>query len=219
MDIDRLRTRYRGSTADSYEERRADSEKWQREQDTVSEFLKRISAEMDDPLVLDVPVGTGRFMDLYQRLPVRAVGVDVSEDMLSEARSKLNGDAERISLQEGDIMNLSELDISPDVIVCIRFMNWLDLSTVKEAIDSIARTGPAHLIVGVRVQRSVLHRGTGLLRRSYHRLTNQEEAKTTIHDQARISTLFVKAGFRERERKLVDESILGDKYIYWFVAD
>lgn len=219
MDIERLRARYRGATATDYESHRRDSEKWQREQDAVADFVERIAAETDDPLFLDVPVGTGRFFDIYERNSVAAVGVDISEDMLEEAREKLGDGTAGITLERGDILELSDLNIAPDAVICIRFMNWLDTDDVRTALASIADTGPDHVVVGIRVQNSIRHRLGRGVRRLYHRLLRTGDSKTTIHDEGRIQAHYTGCGFAVRDRQLVDEGIFGDKYIYWLVAD
>lgn len=215
MDLDQLRTRYRGSTASSYENRRRDREKWHREQDAVEAFLERIVTDVDEPLILDVPVGTGRFFDLYELFDVRAVGVDVSEDMLEEARTKIDEDSTGISLKQGDIMDLSSLDISPDAVVCIRFMNWLDTPDVKDALASIAGTSTTHVVIGIRVQDTPVKRLTGRLRELYQTVSRTRDSKTTVHEEDRILEYFADCGFRVEESELVDEWLFGDKYIYW----
>lgn len=219
MDIDRLKDRYRGATATDYEDHRRDRKKWQREQAAVADFVEQIASDDGEPLFLDVPVGTGRFFDVYEENSVNAVGVDVSEDMLAEARKGLNGRSTEISLQRGDIMSLAELDIDPDAVVCIRFMNWLDTEDVGAALNSIADTGPDHIIVGIRVRNSTKHRIGGAARRLYHRVFSKPNSKTTVHDEQRIRNYFADYGFSIGDRRLVDEGIYGDKYIYRLVAD
>ena len=219
MDIDQLRARYRGTTASNYEDRRRNSAKWHREQDAVADFVERIAEDVENPLVLDIPVGTGRFFDLYERNSLRAVGVDVSEDMLGEARAKLDDGQTDITLQQGDIMNLAEVDVDPDAVVSIRFMNWLDTPAVEDALSNIEATDPEHVVVGIRVRRTLRHRLGGLVRRTYHAVTGSGESKTTIHDEQQILTYFAECGFTIEDRELVDEGPFGDKYIYWLARD
>jgi 2-polyprenyl-3-methyl-5-hydroxy-6-metoxy-1,4-benzoquinol methylase len=215
MDLDRLGSRYRGSTASSYENRRRNSEKWRREQNAVSSFVNRIVSEEDAPRFLDVPVGTGRFFDLYDENSVEAVGVDISEDMLEQAETKLADRSTRISLEVGDIMELADLDVDPDAVVCIRFMNWLDSTDVGDALASISETDPDHVIVGVRVRNSMKHRLGKLIRTTYHLMTGSGGSKTMIHDERLLLDQFTANGFDVYERELVDRWMFGDKYVYW----
>lgn len=219
MDIDNLRFRYRGETASDYEEKRKNTGKWRREQETVRSFLEQIVEQEDEPLVLDVPVGTGRFFDLYEEKSLTAIGVDVSKDMLEEARVNLADRETNISLREGDIFNLSATDIDPDIVVCIRFMNWVELDDLELALSSIARTNPEHIVVGVRVRTSTKHHICGMIRKIYHLISRTGENKTKIHDEQSVHEIYSKYKFDIVDKKLVDKWTFGDKYIYRLASE
>ena len=74
------------------------------EHQAVAGFLSQL-----DPgsCVLDIPVGTGRFIPLYNNLGLRATGVDASIDMLGEARAMADRVGAEMSLDEGDIFALN----------------------------------------------------------------------------------------------------------------
>lgn len=219
MDLDSLRSRYRGSAASEYERKRADTKKWHREQEAVSTFLETVIDRVNDPVVLDVPVGTGRFFGLYDTHSIEAVGVDVSEDMLNEARSNVPSGNEDISLRQGDIMDLEALEVEPDVVVCIRFMNWLPLADVEQALRSISKTGPSYLIVGIRSSRTTTDRFWRLVRRAYHFVMQSGEQKTTIHDEDELYQVFGNAGMTIEADQVVDEGRYGSKHIYLLLID
>ena len=55
---------YRGGVAVEYDERRSSSDKWRRE----IEIIESIVAEFEEGLsILDVPMGTGRFLQCYEK--------------------------------------------------------------------------------------------------------------------------------------------------------
>lgn len=214
MDLDDLRSQYNNSAAKNYDQRRENTEKWKREQKAVTEFMRDILEVNREPLVLDIPVGTGRFLDFYKNESVSAIGVDISEDMLARAREKItNGDA-KISFEKGDIMDLSELGYEPDIVVCIRFMNWLNGNDVKRAVQSIGDTNPSYIIVGIRVRNSIKHQFADMSRAMYHKMIGASTPKTTIHNEKDISEIFRVNNFEIINKELVDNWVCGNKYIY-----
>ena len=49
--------------------------------------------------LLDVPVGTGRWIPLVQKIATKYVGVDVSDSMINQAQKKIKGVKTLINLQ------------------------------------------------------------------------------------------------------------------------
>src|SRR5690606_6662025 len=76
------RETYDRERAENYERRRSGSLTWRREQEIVESFLA-LADPSPGSSVLDVPVGTGRFNDLYQTFRLRTIGIDISADMLA----------------------------------------------------------------------------------------------------------------------------------------
>ena len=115
--------------------------------------------------VLDVPVGTGRFLPLYAEIDARVIGVDLSEDMLAQARSRLaeypNLDA---ALLLGDLTRLPTDDASVEVAVCIRFMNLVNLSVAQSALAEMKRVSAGRIILGIRVREAWHVRGDASFR-------------------------------------------------------
>lgn len=218
MDEDRLASRYAGKRANGYDDRRQGTRKWKREQDAISAFLAHAVELNPDPVVLDVPVGTGRFLDLYNRLGVSAVGVDASPDMLDQAREKHPSRGQGISLRQGDIMDLAALDVRPDIVVCVRFLNWLEPDSFEQAIRSIAELEPRHVLLDVRLGTSWRHSLFRRLRNAYHAVARDGDAKTTIHDETFVLETFAQQGWHVRERDLVDSWAFGDKYVFWLTS-
>lgn len=99
-------------------------------------------------VILDVPVGTGRFLPTYAERGSRVIGIDASADMLTEARKKAGGTVE---LHVGDITRLNLADDSVDVAVCIGLFYLLDEPTMKRALGEIMRVSRRHGIIGTYI--------------------------------------------------------------------
>ena len=73
--------------------------------------------------MLDVPVGTARFLHLYIQNKMSMTGLDISSDMLDQAKI-LRGDSLNSSqLAIGDATDLPYDDSSFDLVVCFRFLD------------------------------------------------------------------------------------------------
>ncbi len=175
MQREQLRTKYRGTIADDYDSARARTELWENQQRAVEDYLAAFPA---GTRVLDVPVGTGRFLQSYEERDFDAVGVDASGAMLEKARAK----AGRIDLRVGNAFELEFSDASFDLVVCIRFFNWLSGPDFQRAFAELARVARGAMIANVKTftphaeleplqalrqwkfrARSALVRGTGLV--------------------------------------------------------
>ena len=135
---------YDARRAVSYERQRADQPEWSRERAIIAAAVATMPA---GATVLDVPVGTGRFLPLYADRGLRATGVDVSSDMLAEARKKdlpvrlLTGDV------TGDLLKL--LGGFVDYSVCLRLINWLTPAEAERAIAQLLRVTRTAVWVGL----------------------------------------------------------------------
>lgn len=118
---------YVGSKARSYEAKRRKQATWQPEHNFVAEQIQGAAS------VLDCPVGTGRFLPIYRDAGIDVLGVDVSEDMLAEARRHEYG-----RLEVGSVFDLGDELPVRDVAVCVRFLNWLDIETVEQTLGILS---------------------------------------------------------------------------------
>src|SRR5579872_6695029 len=59
--------------------------------------VRRITAEIPDPRVLDIPCGTGRITELLLEQGLTVTGGDVSPAMIEVAREKLAGFGARVA--------------------------------------------------------------------------------------------------------------------------
>lgn len=146
------RNRYKGSVAEDYLEGRIYDRRWQREQDVLEKFLRQIAPES---ALLDIPLGTGRFIEFYAGLGHRVYGLDVSRDMVAQAQSEaathqasllpLLGEAERIPLRDGSV----------DYVVCVRFLNWVPLPVVARILGEFDRVARKGVLVHIRTRKTL----------------------------------------------------------------
>lgn len=120
--------RYYGRYAKGYEKRRLQQPSWHREQEIVESIVR------SGP-VIDVPCGTGRFFRHYAAHGIHAMGVDLSRDMLAEARKVAPADR----LKHGSIYALPFGDQSFEYAVCVRFMHWTNREQFREAVKELRR--------------------------------------------------------------------------------
>lgn len=145
-------TKYHGQVASDYDAKREDSEKWQREQSIVTEWLTQLH-DAGATSVVDVPVGTGRFLSLYQELGFSCLGLDISSDMLLEASAKIDRDKEPVPyLRIGDARDLGEIG-QYDVAICCRLMRWLETNEMQlKVISELMRVARRAVIFNVRTE-------------------------------------------------------------------
>ncbi len=143
MDPEKLAKKYHGRMASTYDSTREGERQWESEQRIVEDLLAGFPRGTS---VLDVPVGTGRFLAACVRSGFNITGVDSSSSMLSNAREKVDPGA-AVRLEEGRIYSLPFPDGSFDVVVCIRFMDWVAGDDFRRALAELARVTRNAIIV------------------------------------------------------------------------
>lgn len=99
-------------------------------------------------VVLDVPVGTGRFLDHYAKCGFVVIGVDRSQDMLNLAQThKHQGQTFYI----GDVRALGMERQSVDIAVACRITRWLSPEDCQKAIRELMRVARKRVIFTARV--------------------------------------------------------------------
>jgi ubiquinone/menaquinone biosynthesis C-methylase UbiE len=219
MEAEQLRERYYGDRAHSYEEMRKSTSNWIREDEIMSELLAGLRPAS---LLLDVPVGTGRFLELYRKRGLKAVGVDASTAMLSHARDAGGHSAE---LKQADIRTLPFTREHFDVAVCIRFLNWVAWDDVEKAMSELLRVTRKYVIFGVktystpRLMKIYTPRGfVRFLRQLKHRLYVWRNGDGFVyHEEDRLQTLIRSVNVKVVDRKLVTSRPNGVDYFVYMV--
>jgi len=140
---------YSGRTAKEYLVKRIDHKMWLSEQ---KEIEKIVGAIPHGSSVLDVPFGTGRFAQLYLNAGLKVFGIDISKDMLDEAKSFLKDDYALCNIAVGDAENLPFDDSSIDYIICCRLLNLVPAETVYNIINELVRVVDKKLIIAIRIK-------------------------------------------------------------------
>ena len=133
------RKHYFGRKAVDYDLGRETSVKWQNEQSAISRGLRGVSG-----IVLDIPCGTGRYFGIYRHYGLEFIGMDVSEDMMVQARTK-NKDAD---VRHGDIMDIPLKENTVDYSVCTRMLNFFSEAEMKSAVAELCRVTSKEALVG-----------------------------------------------------------------------
>jgi ubiquinone/menaquinone biosynthesis C-methylase UbiE len=146
MEFSTLSKRYHGDRADQYDRDREQTAKWELEQSAVASLLSSLPRPFS---LVDIPVGTGRFVELYKQLGLDATGIDVSSDMLAKARAKAELAGAGITLKEGDVRAISAPDGTFHVALCVRFLNWIDITGVRAVLRELARVSDRYVLVSI----------------------------------------------------------------------
>jgi SAM-dependent methyltransferase len=157
LNAESSRKHYFGHKAFAYDIREGDnagpgrgSDKWDRENRAV--FSAFTTDGLSGP-VLDIPCGTGRFLKMYETLEINAICMDVSNDMMCQARVK----DPKADIREGDIMKIPLSDNTVNTSVCVRLLNFLETHEMVHALSELARVSKeaivCSLFTGDKVER------------------------------------------------------------------
>lgn len=130
--------RYYGDVARGDDAKRMHKPGWAREQQAVQDFVTK------GP-VIDVPFGTGRYVDIYKAKKLGFIGVDISTDMIAEALKK----HPEANVLQGSVFDLPFDDGHFGTVVCSRLLNWLYPEDMARAVREIRRVG-REIVVSIR---------------------------------------------------------------------
>ncbi len=151
------KTAYKGDTAVNYQQDRVAESIWQKEQQWVAAFLETVK---DQAVLLDIPVGSGRFLELYAPKKIKVLGLDVSSDMVAVARSAQDALPEKhavVQLRVGDAEHLDIADNAVDYLLCFRLFHLIPFPVIKKIIKEFHRVSAGPVIIEV-FNSSLLHK-------------------------------------------------------------
>lgn len=140
-EMEGLRNRYRGDQARRYEQARASKSTWKTENQIIERWVKH------GP-VLDVPIGTGRYIPHYLAEGIEYVGLDISTDMIAQAKKKDPG----VDARAGSILQIPAEDGQFETVVCTRLFNWFDEPDMLKALAECLRVG-RRVVFSIRLGR------------------------------------------------------------------
>lgn len=137
--------KYHGTVASGYDAKRDESPKWKAEQEIIEGMIDGFGGT-----VLDIPVGTGRFIPAYERNKLNWLGVDLSVDMLNEAAAKAT---QRPTLMQGDVTKLNTI-VGPkslDYAIMCRLTRWLTPEQRVAALEQLQTATRKAIIFTARI--------------------------------------------------------------------
>lgn len=147
--------KYEEQEAADYDQSRTSQEKWVVEQRIIQDMLDDLPR---GTIILDAPVGTGRFIQFYEQKGFVMRGLDQSADMLREAAKKvsdpasiINGD-KQFHFCQGDVRDTKFADKSVDVAVCVRITRWLGPDGVCGMLREMQRVARDRILFTARVR-------------------------------------------------------------------
>lgn len=170
--------KYYGQAAERYDAERENSVRWATENAAVAAFV-------DAGPVLDVPLGTGRYVPIYRKKGLDFLGADISRDMLAVANRRHGYLGYKAS-----ILALPYADQSFATAVCTRMLDWLPPAEMERAVAELRRVART-LIVTLR------HGAEGISINYTHALDRFYQAIDGLHIQARLTTEIGRHGHEE----------------------
>jgi SAM-dependent methyltransferase len=197
-------SKYGEIEAETYDALREHEALWRFE----NAFVERWFADNAPTTLLDLPVGTGRFVQLYPR-NARVIGMDISEHMLAEAeRKRTRLGMENVRLRRGDVFALDAEDAEFDAILCWRLLHLLPEDKLVPALRELRRTLRGTLIAQAYVHGSPLRRFASRAARlaertlrlapPQHPLRSSDHIAAYNHSRAVFDAAFAAAGLRVR---------------------
>lgn len=151
-DESRAADAYHGAKAENYVERRLKEEKWHIEQALIQELLNDVP---DGSSVLDVPFGTGRFVEMYLQKEMDVHGLDISKDMLAAARKALGDAFDKCDARIGSADSLPYDDNRFDLVVCCRFLGLVPFRMATKVLSELHRVSRGRVILYMNVRKPV----------------------------------------------------------------
>lgn len=200
---------YHGAVASTYEADRRQQPLWEQEQEFVRDWVQTLPA---GATLLDIPTGTGRFLEIFLARQLHVLAQDISKDMLAEIRRQHPALASaRLEISEGDAEHLALADDTVDVVVCWRLLHLVPLPVVRGVLHEFRRVCRGPMAVQVFAvdprpeQGGVGGRLKALLRPVWQRLrphrsrtpaTPWSHIPSYSHREPRLLAAFAAAGLR-----------------------
>lgn len=209
------RSAYQGKTAAQYDRKRSKRKKWKREISAIRTLAARFEPGTS---ILDIPVGTGRFLEFYNGGTHTVYGIDVSRDMLHQARAKAlalceNNNRDHVYLVMGEAEHIPMRDKSIDYVVCIRMLNWVSKPIFKDIIREFRRVARKGIIIGFRCRQAMkfkdfLHLGMLSVVPTPYRVSRwlKAIARFSIRVVGKIKSLAAAAAGKPQKKQMRNEN-------------
>lgn len=179
VSLEKTTNKYHGKMASGYEAKRKKQIRWHRENEIVAGLLP---AKLTT--VLDCPVGTGRFLSLYNERGARSVvGIDASDSMLTLATKKITKLSKtNFDLHVGDATATGLKDKSVAIAVCVRFLDLIDEDGMQKTMKELCRVAKDQIILTIRLGDKYV-----------------PKSNTAEHDQKKFWAMVSRLGWKKAE--------------------
>lgn len=133
-------SKYVGAVAQNYDAKREQSPKWICEQRIIEAWIDEMP---EGSVILDAPCGTGRFFSAYERNKHLVLALDISPDMIAQAKAKITQPSQ-FKFGIGDVRQVPLEDKSVDWTINCRITRWLspdDNVRMMKEMQRVARKG------------------------------------------------------------------------------
>lgn len=189
---------YEGAVVSAYEQDRLTQASWHAETRAFESYLDEAALPVGSR-VLDVPIGTGRFIETFARRGFSIIGRDISADMVASSLKRIkNMGVEGADIAVGDGTNLDLGDKGVEMAVTVRFLVHLELPMVDKVLAELARVSSKFVIAHVRLEspgainafKRAMSRTSKSLRGGGSKKVSDKSA--TIHRPGDVHALFAK---------------------------
>jgi len=214
-----LKKQYQGIKAKNYDSIREITDRHKAEVLIIKEYIFQTKPKY----ILDCPCGTMRWIDIYADSNTHVLGLDISEDMIKQAKIKVaaKGLEDKISFLQSDIIgnDIAILNMNFDMVLCVRFLNWLPMKDVYKVITSLTKHSNSFLILSC----TVIHQNKSLLdniKTKYYLFINNiknrknKTAKHYIHKEKKLEMFLEFLGWEIVEKKSTKKFLCTENYLY-----
>jgi ubiquinone/menaquinone biosynthesis C-methylase UbiE len=119
------------------------------EKNAIKKALGQAQKQSKVSTVLDIPCGTGRITEVFLEQDLHVLGGDISQEMITVARSKLSRFHDRVSFNCLDLDQLDLPSFSYDLVSCIRLFHHLQTKQRAALLQKLARVSRKYVIINV----------------------------------------------------------------------
>lgn len=143
---------YRGEIASRYDEHRTVEAVWAVEQEFLRKWTETLAP---GATLLDIPAGTGRFVEFYLVRGLRVHAWDISADMIAEVRRRFPAAGDALDARVGDAEKLALADGAVDHVVCWRFFHLIPVAVMDGVLREFRRVTRGSVLLQVFAVRPV----------------------------------------------------------------
>lgn len=202
---------YRGAVALNYERDRTAEPVWLREQAWMEQWSRAVPS---GARILDLPTGTGRFVDIFLARRAIVHAVDVSEDMLNEVRRRYPAGTGDLRVERNDAEALPYPADTFDFVICWRLFHLLPPEVAERVVREFARVCRGRIVIevfGVETQdglgawlRGVRRRLAARRKRADPGAEPWAHITNYTHRESSLLAMFARCGLRVASAETLD---------------